>query len=421
MKDGNRLSPVIDGKAVAVALRARISRDSAELARKPGLALIRVGEEPASASFVRAKARAAAECGFAVEEIVLDSADRVQTTISRLNHDDGIDGILLQLPLPGIIDPTSLLDHIDPAKDVDGLHPRNVAALWTGQPGLAACTPLGVMILLRHAGVAIQGAKALVVGRSNLVGRPMAAALLRADATVTIAHSKTCDLETLCRQADIIVSAAGVPKLIRAHWLAPGAVVIDVGLTYLSNGTPVGDVEFSGALGHVAAITPVPGGVGPMTIAALMLNTLAASAARQGKPLDPGLAAHLIMPPPHLSNPPEISLDQVEIRDLSLSMSIGLHPHERETRQPVVVSAVLACERRPTPGSRWPVVCYETIAEGIRELAEKSHVDLVEDFADRIAELCLADPRVRKAEIQVVKTCAILGTSGVGVRIIREA
>lgn len=421
MKDVHHLSSIIDGKAVAATLRADISRDSSKLARKPGLALIRVEEDPASASFVRAKARAAAECGFAVEEIVLRSADHVPAAIARLNRDEAIDGILLQLPLPGVADPAHCLARIDPVKDVDGLHPRNVAALWSGQPGLAACTPLGVMILLRHAGTTVQGAKALVVGRSNLVGRPMAAALLGADATVTIAHAKTRDLEMLCRQADIIVSAVGVPRLIRAHWLAPGAVVIDVGLTYLSNGTPIGDVEFSSALGHVAAITPVPGGVGPMTIAALMLNTLAASAARQGKPLGPGLAADLIMPQPHFSNPPGGSLDQVEIRDLSLSMSIGLHPHERETRQPVVVNAILACERRPTPDSRWPVVCYETIAGGIRELAEKNHVDLVEDFADRIAELCLADPRVRKAEIQVEKTCAVPGTSGVGVRIIREA
>lgn len=421
MKDGNHLSTIIDGKAVAATLRARIARTSAKLARKPGLALIRVGEDPASASFVRAKARAAAECGFTVEEIILDSADRAAAAIARLNHDDAVDGILLQLPLSGMADPAALLAGIDPAKDVDGLHPRNVAAQWSGQPGLTACTPLGVMIMLRHAGTTVQGAKALVVGRSDLVGKPMAAALLGADATVTIAHAKTRNLEMLCRQADIIVSAAGVPRLIQAHWLAPGAVVIDVGLTYLSNGTPVGDVEFFGALGHVAAITPVPGGVGPMTIAALMLNTLAASAARQGKPLDPGLAVHLIMPPPHLPDSLGGSLDQVEIRDLCLSMSIGLHPHERETRQPVVVNAVLACERRSIPGSPWPVVCYETIAGGIRELAEKSHVDLVEDFADRIAELCLADPRVKKVEIQVVKTCAVPGTSGVGVRIIREA
>lgn len=421
MKDGDRLSSIIDGKAVAEALRANISRDSAKLARKPGLALIRVGEDPASASFVRAKARAAAECGFTVEEIVLDSPDRAAAAIARFNHDEAVDGILLQLPLPGMADPATLLARIDPAKDVDGLHPMNVAALWSGQPGLAACTPLGVMILLRHAGCSVAGAKALVVGRSNLVGRPMAAALLQADATVTVAHSGTRDLETLCRQADIIVSAAGLPSLIQSQWLSSSATVIDVGLTYLADGTPSGDVEFTAAAQRVAAITPVPGGVGPMTIAALMLNTLAASAARQGKPLGPGLAADLIMPLPHFSNPTGGSLDQVEIRDLRLSMSIGLHPHERKTCQPVVVNAVLACERRPTPDSRWPVVCYETIADGIRELAEKSHVDLVEDFADRIAEFCLADPRVRKVEIQVVKTCAVPGTSGVGVRIIREA
>lgn len=420
MKDGSARALIIDGKGIAAALRSRVGEASAKLARKPGLALIRVGEDPASSSFVRAKAQAATECGFSVEEIVLSSVAQVRATIGRLNRDETVDGILLQLPLPGGEDPASLLAAIDPAKDVDGLHPTNVAALWSGGNGLAACTPLGVMFLLNRLGRPLAGTHALVVGRSNLVGRPMAAALLRADVTVTVAHSHTGNLATLCRQADIVVVAAGVPGLIQGDWLSPDAIVIDVGLTYGSDGRPVGDVHFPHAVTQVAAISPVPGGVGPMTIAALMLNTLVASTARQGRKLTQDFAEQLILPPPVAPSPTGPALDEVVIRDLDISMHIGLHPHEREARQPVVVNAVLSCERRDLPGHRWPVVCYETIVGAIRDLAETGHMDLVEEFADRIADLCLADPRVKKAEVLVEKICAVPGTSGVGVRIVRE-
>jgi methylenetetrahydrofolate dehydrogenase (NADP+)/methenyltetrahydrofolate cyclohydrolase len=202
--------------------------------------------------------------------------------IARLNADPTVDGILVQLPLPDHIRAEAAIAAVDPAKDVDGFHPLNAGRLAAGQPGLVPCTPRGVMHLLAESGVKLAGARALVLGRSQIVGRPMAQLLLGADCTVTIAHSRTRDLPAECRRAEILIAAAGKPEMVRGDWVAPGAVVIDVGINRLADGRLVGDVAFTEAAAHAGAITPVPGGVGPMTIACLLENTLEAALARRG-------------------------------------------------------------------------------------------------------------------------------------------
>jgi methylenetetrahydrofolate dehydrogenase (NADP+) / methenyltetrahydrofolate cyclohydrolase len=275
---------LIDGKAVAASLRAALAARVAALGFQPGLAVVLVGDDPASAVYVRNKDRAAASVGIVARTIRLpvDTAQAaLLAQLAALNADPTVDGILVQLPLPPHIDARAIIGAIDPAKDVDGLHPVNAGRLADGNPGLVPCTPLGVMKLLADAGVALRGARALVLGRSNLVGRPVAALLLNADATVTVAHSRTRDLVEECRRADVLVAAVGRPELVRGDWLRPGAVVIDVGINRLADGRLVGDVAFAEACAVAGAITPVPGGVGPMTIACLLQNTVQAALARR--------------------------------------------------------------------------------------------------------------------------------------------
>lgn len=275
---------VIDGKAVAAAMRARIANHTASLSFKPGLAVVLVGEHPASAVYVRSKDRAAREAGLNAQTIRLPSnvamADLL-AVIQGLNADPAVDGILVQLPLPDAILPRPILEAIDPAKDVDGFHPLNVGRLQDGLDVLAPCTPTGVMRLLAAAETPLRGARAVVLGRSSIVGKPMAALLLAADATVTIAHSRTVDLADECRRADILVAAVGRPQMIRAGWIKPGVTIIDVGINRLSDGSLAGDVAFSECAEVAGAITPVPGGVGPMTIACLLENTVRAALTRR--------------------------------------------------------------------------------------------------------------------------------------------
>ncbi len=276
---------IIDGKAVAATLRAELAARVATLPYQPGLTVILVGDDPASAVYVRSKDRAAKEAGILAQTIRMP-ADTAQAAlladIARLNADPAVDGILVQLPLPNHIDAQAVIAAIDPAKDVDGFHPINVGALAGGQPGLVPCTPAGVMKLLRHAGANLSGARALVLGRSAIVGRPVAALLLAADATVTIAHSRTRDLAAECRRADILIAAVGRPEMVRGDWIAEGATVIDVGINRLADGRLVGDVAYTECAARAGAITPVPGGVGPMTIACLLENTVEAAIARRG-------------------------------------------------------------------------------------------------------------------------------------------
>jgi methylenetetrahydrofolate dehydrogenase (NADP+)/methenyltetrahydrofolate cyclohydrolase len=276
----------IDGKAAAAALRAKLAAQVATLPFRPGLAVVLVGDDPASAIYVRAKDRAANAVGIAAHTIRLPpdtSTEALITRIARLNADPAVDGILVQLPLPSHIASQAVIEAVDPDKDVDGFHPLNVGRLAAGHPGLVPCTPAGVMRLLAEANIPLEGARALVLGRSMIVGRPVAALLLAANATVTMAQSRTRELPAECRRADVIVAAAGRPALVRGDWIASGATVIDVGVNRLPDGSLVGDVAFAEAVEVAGAITPVPGGVGPMTIACLLENTVTAALCRRSR------------------------------------------------------------------------------------------------------------------------------------------
>ncbi|MEK6326270.1 MAG: bifunctional methylenetetrahydrofolate dehydrogenase/methenyltetrahydrofolate cyclohydrolase FolD [Actinomycetota bacterium] len=278
---------VIDGKAVAAEVRAGVAVAVRELAaanggRVPGLATVLVGEDPGSQVYVANKRRQAEEVGMRSVHHEFEasiSQDEALALIGELNGDDAVDGILVQLPLPEQIDQDAVIAAIDAGKDVDGLTARSAGLLAQGRPGLVPCTAQGVMELLRHAGVEPEGAEAVVVGRSILVGRPLASLLLNANATVTVCHSRTRNLAGVCRRADVLVAAVGSPRLVKADWVKPGAAVIDVGVNRTEEGL-VGDVDFEAVREVAGAITPVPGGVGPMTIAMLLQNTVLAAKAR---------------------------------------------------------------------------------------------------------------------------------------------
>jgi methylenetetrahydrofolate dehydrogenase (NADP+) / methenyltetrahydrofolate cyclohydrolase len=286
---------IIDGKAIAAALHARMAEAAAVLCEThritAGLAAILVGDDPASQIYVRNKARACAGAEIASFEYRLPAdagVAEILDLVVRLNSDDRVDGILVQQPLPRGIDIGRVMAALDPAKDVDGFHPLNVGYLWSGEPGLVPCTPQGCLLLLKSVHADLRGAEAVVLGRSPIVGRPVAALLLAADCTVTVVHSKTRDAAAVCRRADILVAALGKPAMVTADWIKPGATVIDVGINRIAvagGGVRlVGDVDFAAALHIAGAITPVPGGVGPMTIACLLRNTLLAASRRRGLP-----------------------------------------------------------------------------------------------------------------------------------------
>src|SRR5919204_1656682 len=270
---------IIDGKAIAAKVREEVRRGVEGMSRKPGLATILVGDDPASEVYVRMKREDSAEVGidsYHHEPGGDVSAEELATLLAALNSDERVHGILLQLPLPDHLDDAAMTALIDPAKDVDGLHPMNAGLLAQGREGLVPCTPAGVMELLRHANVQLEGAPAVVLGRSQLVGKPLAALLLAANATVTQCHSRTRDLAAVCREADVLVAAVGSPGLVTADMVSEGAVVIDVGTNRTERGL-VGDVDFEAVREKARAITPVPGGVGPMTIAMLLVNTVKAA------------------------------------------------------------------------------------------------------------------------------------------------
>jgi methylenetetrahydrofolate dehydrogenase (NADP+)/methenyltetrahydrofolate cyclohydrolase len=280
---------IIDGKAAAADLRAGIAQEIAALKAAgkpvPGLHVVLVGEDPASKVYVASKEKLAIEVGMnsAAHRLPAETTEAaLLAKIAELNAEDGVDGILVQLPLPKHIDTGRIIDAIDPAKDVDGLHPINAGRLAGGKNGLVPCTPLGCMLLLKQTLPSLSGLEAVVVGRSELVGRPVAQLLLQADCTVTIAHSRTRDLPAVVKRADIVVAAVGRPRMIKGDWIKPGATVIDVGINRLPDGKLCGDVDYAEAIEIAGAITPVPGGVGPMTIACLLRNTLTAYRARRG-------------------------------------------------------------------------------------------------------------------------------------------
>lgn len=283
---------IIDGAAHAARLRARVAQQAAALRAShhptPGLAVVLVGEDPASEIYVRNKVRCAEEAGFASRSLRLPAAigeADLLAQVGRLNADPAVHGILVQMPLPPHIDPGAVIAAIDPVKDVDGFHDVNAGRLLAGRPGLVPCTPRGCLLLLREALGSLGGRHAVVIGRSNIVGKPMAVLLLREDCTVTVAHSKTTDLPALCREADILVAATGRAEMVRGDWVKPGAAVVDVGVNRVErDGKPrlVGDVAFEEARRVAGAITPVPKGVGPMTIACLLANTLRAACLQAG-------------------------------------------------------------------------------------------------------------------------------------------
>ena len=270
----------IDGKALAAKVKAEVAVEAEQLSRRPGLAVILVGNDPASRVYVNGKERDCAECGFRSFEHALPE-DTAQETllglIKELNRDPQVDGILWQLPLPAHLDEDAVLNAIAPDKDVDCFHPYNVGRLMIGDPVFLPCTPAGVMEMLREYGISVRGKRCVVLGRSNIVGKPMAMLLLHENGTVTICHSKTQDLQGICRNADILVAAVGRPKFITADMVKPGAAVIDVGMNRDENGKLCGDVDYAAVEPVAGCITPVPGGVGPMTIAMLLKNTVMAA------------------------------------------------------------------------------------------------------------------------------------------------
>ena len=276
------MATIIDGTAVAQAVRERAAEGAHALVEhgvRPCLAVVLVGDDPGSASYVRMKERDCAEVGIESRDHRLPASTtqaELESLVDALNSDGSVHGILVQMPLPGHLDPEAVIERIAPAKDVDGFHPESLGRLVRGLPSFRACTPAGVMEMLRVYGIDPAGMRAVVVGRSTIVGKPMALLLLEANATVTVCHSRTRDLPAVCREADLLVAAIGRPKMIDASYVKPGAVVIDVGINRTDEGM-VGDVDFASVEPIASAITPVPGGVGPMTRAMLMLNTIAAA------------------------------------------------------------------------------------------------------------------------------------------------
>lgn len=284
---------ILDGKVIADELRAQVAVEaaqiSAKLGRKPGLVAVLVGDDPASQAYVKSKGKATIDAGMASFEHRLPegaSEQELLALIAKLNADDTVDGILVQLPLPGQIDTARVIEAIDPAKDVDGFHPMNAGRLATGLPSLVPGTPMGCIIMAKKAHASLAGLDAVVVGRSNIVGKPLAQLLIAESATVTVAHSKTKDLKEVCRRADLLCVAIGKPEFVKGDWIKPGATVIDVGINRVPGADGkhklVGDVAYEEAAKVAGWITPVPGGVGRMTVACLLVNTLCAAAARAG-------------------------------------------------------------------------------------------------------------------------------------------
>ena len=278
------MAELINGKEIAAQMRAEFAKEAdslkADKGITPGLAVVLVGEDPASKVYVGMKEKACNEAGFYSAEHKLDAdtaEEKLLSLIADLNADEKIHGILVQLPLPKHINETRVLEAISPSKDVDGFHPYNVGRLIVGKPSFQPCTPYGVIKMLERIGLEMEGKEAVVVGRSNIVGKPIAMMLLQKNATVTICHSRTKNLKDKVKSADIVIAAVGVPEMVKGDWIKPGAVVIDVGVNRLPNGKLVGDVEFDAASKLASAITPVPGGVGPMTITMLLYNTLEAA------------------------------------------------------------------------------------------------------------------------------------------------
>lgn len=285
------MTTIIDGKRLAARVREQAAIDVSELVEHgvhPHLAVVLVGDDQASATYVRSKLKDCEECGIASQDYKLPSAtsqDDLMNLVEHLNADPVVTGILVQMPLPAHLDAEKVIAAISPDKDVDGFHPESLGCLVRGLPGLRPCTPAGIMAMLDEYGIELSGKNAVIVGRSSIVGKPMAFMLLERDATISVAHSRTRDIADVCRTADVLVVACGIPKMVQGDWLKPGAVVIDVGMDRDENGRLCGDVDFDSAARVAGAITPVPGGVGPMTRAMLMSNIVQAARLQLGRAL----------------------------------------------------------------------------------------------------------------------------------------
>lgn len=285
------MTTIIDGKRLAARVREQAAIDVSELVERgvhPHLAVVLVGDDQASATYVRSKLKDCEECGIASQDYKLPSAtsqDDLMNLVEHLNADPVVTGILVQMPLPAHLDAEKVIAAISPDKDVDGFHPESLGCLVRGLPGLRPCTPAGIMAMLDEYGIELSGKNAVIVGRSSIVGKPMAFMLLERDATISVAHSRTRDIADVCRTADVLVVACGIPKMVQGDWLKPGAVVIDVGMDRDENGKLCGDVDFDSAARVAGAITPVPGGVGPMTRAMLMSNIVQAARLQLGRAL----------------------------------------------------------------------------------------------------------------------------------------
>ncbi|TXF37440.1 bifunctional methylenetetrahydrofolate dehydrogenase/methenyltetrahydrofolate cyclohydrolase FolD [Collinsella sp. BA40] len=285
------MTTIIDGKRLAARVREQAAIDVSELVEHgvhPHLAVVLVGDDQASATYVRSKLKDCEECGIASQDYKLPSAtsqDDLMNLVEHLNADPVVTGILVQMPLPAHLDAEKVIAAISPDKDVDGFHPESLGCLVRGLPGLRPCTPAGIMAMLDEYGIELSGKNAVIVGRSSIVGKPMAFMLLERDATISVAHSRTRDIADVCRTADVLVVACGIPKMVQGDWLKPGAVVIDVGMDRDENGKLCGDVDFDSAARVAGAITPVPGGVGPMTRAMLMSNIVQAARLQLGRAL----------------------------------------------------------------------------------------------------------------------------------------
>lgn len=407
------MSETIDGKSIAAELSAEIAADVErfvdETGAVPTLAVVLVGEDPASQVYVKRKLVQTRKVGMRSIEHRLaaeTSEEALLALIKALNADRAVHGILVQLPLPPQINAARVLGAIDPNKDVDGFHPVNVGRLSTGTGGLVPCTPLGCMMLLDRVIDDFRGLKAVVVGKSNIVGKPVALLLLERECTVTVTHILTRNLPDIVRSADIVVVAAGSPGLVRGDWVKPGAVVIDVGINRIvdaeGNAHLVGDVVFAD-MGHARAVTPVPGGVGPMTIACLLANTMKAARKLTCRDLGGGHAGPAA---PVAAAESTMKLSEVIVRDLSVAADIGVHAHEIGRPQRLVVNATLRV--RPSLLDRLEeTVDYTDIVAAAQSLANERIV-LIESFAYRLAAACLRRPGVEEADILIEKPGALV-------------
>lgn len=405
------------GQPVAMEILDQVARDVAELTkagRPPRLVSVTFGDRGAASVYVRNQRRTAARAGIQFDDVTFDAAmgeAEALAAIGRLNADPAVTGIILQRPVPAPLSVKRLQRAIQPAKDVEGMHPDSIGQIVYGLSDIGPCTALAAVELLKRTGLAIEGLEVVVIGHSEIVGKPIAFLLMAEGATVTVCHHMTRSVAMHARRADAVFVAVGKPRLIGPNMIKPGAAVIDIGINPITDADGkahvVGDVDFEAVREVAGWLTPVPGGVGPVTLAILMRNTVHAARRQCGPP-----------PPAPSAAPAADELDRIILRDLDLMASIGVYDHEMEKRQPVRINIELDARRG---GEGVGVVCYEIIANRIRALIDAGHIRLVEEMAERIAGLCLVDTRVRAATVRIEKLSAVADAAGAGVQVTRRA